>query len=429
MVRAWLVMGLALFLSACGGGGSGSGTLGGGGGGGGGSSTSNAVTVSVDGGPVSGVTEQNVLYVSVKVCAPGTTNCQTIDHVIVDTGSVGLRLFGSVLNAGLLSALPTETDTSGNPVGECYAYVDGYVFGSVRQADFQIAGESVSSMPLQVLADGGTFSTVPAACSAGGGTNLNTVALFGGNGIIGIGVTTTDCGALCAIAGGSGAASYFDCPASGCATIIARAASTTAPFEQLPNPVAAFAVDNNGSLITLPTTPATGETGLTGTLYFGIGTQSNNSLQTATILTTTDSSSALGAGLLTADYNGQALNESFVDSGSSEYFFVDTTIPLCSDPNYNGQYCPTSPLTLTPTIVGANAASVVDTFTLDNGQTAFPGSYAVAPGLGGNTNIIFGAAAYPNSFDFGLPFFYGRTVYTAIEGRRAAGVTGPYVAF
>jgi hypothetical protein len=32
------------------------------------------------------------------VCVPGSTSdCQTIDHVLVDTGSTGLHLIGSVL--------------------------------------------------------------------------------------------------------------------------------------------------------------------------------------------------------------------------------------------------------------------------------------------------------------------------------------------
>ena len=39
----------------------------------------------------------NILYVNVTICAPGsTTNCQTIDHVQVDTGSQGLRILSSV---------------------------------------------------------------------------------------------------------------------------------------------------------------------------------------------------------------------------------------------------------------------------------------------------------------------------------------------
>ena len=34
-----------------------------------------------------------------------------------------------------------------------------------------------------------------------------------------------------------------------------------------------------------------------------------------------------------------------------------------------------------------------------------------------------------NSFDWGLPFFYGRKVYTAIDGASTPAGPGPYVAF
>jgi hypothetical protein len=34
-----------------------------------------------------------------------------------------------------------------------------------------------------------------------------------------------------------------------------------------------------------------------------------------------------------------------------------------------------------------------------------------------------------NTFDWGLPFFYGRRVATAIENQQTATGTGPYVAF
>jgi hypothetical protein len=439
MIRTLLVMGLMLVLTACNSG-SGPGPLSGsagssggsggtlGGGGGGGTTSANSVTVTVDGGPVSGVDILNAPYVSVTVCAPGTSNCQTIDHVTLDTGSVGLRILDSVLSATLLNALPKQTDASGNPVGECYGYVDGYVFGSVRSADFKIGSESVSSMPIQVITSSGTFADPPASCASGGGSDLNTVSLLGANGVLGIGVMATDCATLCATGSGTGAATYFDCGSSSCATVITRAASTVAPFQQLPNPVAALDIDNNGTVIVLPSAPATGEASLTGTLYLGIGTRSNNSLQNATILTTTDSTNAEGAGLLTATFNGINLTESFVDSGSSLYFFDDTTIPLCTQQDLTSYYCPTSPLTLTATLVGQNAATVVDMFTLYNAETTYTGD-AVAPGLGGSLDVQYGTTNNANSFDFGLPFFYGRSVYTAIEGRPAAGVNGPYVAF
>ncbi len=434
MFRRAGVLAAMLVLSACGGGG------------GGGSSPSptptpvaltNFAAVTVDQGPPAlavgpnGYIESDVAYVSVTVCAPGSsTNCQTIDHVQVDTGSIGLRIFGSVLNPSLLSALPSETDTSANPVAECYQYVDGYVFGSVRTTDMTIGGEKVANMPFQVLADTGQFASVPRSCSSAGGSNLSTVQAFGSNGIIGIGTTTTDCGVYCA-SGGQSAAIYYDCPSTGCNAVIARAANASAPFQQLPNPVAAMSVDNNGTILVLPSTPASGQPTLTGTLYFGIGTQSNNGLGSATIYTTSTSSSSNGPGLITAIYNGQTLPNSFLDSGSSLYFFEDGAIPLCTSAGFKGLYCPATTLTLSPVIKGLNGASYTDTFSLYNAETVFNAnpSYSVIPGVGANPNIIFPSTAYAGSFDFGLPFFFGRSVYTAIEGRTAGGTVGPYYAF
>ena len=399
----------------------------------------NFVPVSVDQGPPAlsagpnGYTQANVAYVSVTLCAPGgTTNCQVIDHVQVDTGSIGLRLFQSVLNPSLLAALPYEADASANPVGECYQYVDGYVFGSVRTSDFFMGGEKVAGMPFQVLSDTGQFASVPKACTAGGGTNLGTVQDFGSNGIIGIGTTVTDCGAYCQT-GGQSAAIYFDCPATGCTSVIARASNATAPFQQLPNPVAAFSVDNNGSILVLPPVAANGQPTVAGTLYFGIGTQTNNGLGPAKVYTTTSSTTpgAEGSGLITAVYGGQTLPNSFLDSGSSAYFFEDASQTLCPMAGFKGFYCPAATETLSPVIEGLNGATFTDTFNLFNAQTVFNAnpSFSVDPGIGANPNIIFPSTAYAGSFDFGLPFFYGRSVYTAIEGRTAGGVAGPYYAF
>ena len=367
---------------------------------------------------------------SVTLCAPGTSTCQTIDHVQVDTGSVGLRVVQSVLTPALLAALPHENDASGNQLGECYQYVDGYAFGSVRQADFQIGGESVSAMPFQVINDTGAFSNPPSACSAGGGANLNSVQALGANGIIGLGVMTTDCDATCATPGGYGPAIYYDCPSSGCGAIVTEAASTSAPFQQLPNPVAAMAVDNNGTIVSLPSAPAGASTSLTGTIYFGIGTQTNNGLGSATVLATTTAASPLGVGFITAMYNGQSLPESFLDTGSSLYLFVDSSLPLCTGSDFTGYYCPPTPVQLNPTLATANGGSVSAAFTLDNAQTLLStNGDSVLPGVGANPNTQGITNAYPSSFDFGLPFFYGRNVYTALEGRPAGGVTGPYLAY
>jgi len=53
----------------------------------------------------------NGIWTSVTICAPGSTNnCQTIPNVLVDTGSVGLR----VLSSALTVSLPSVDDSSGS---------------------------------------------------------------------------------------------------------------------------------------------------------------------------------------------------------------------------------------------------------------------------------------------------------------------------
>src|SRR5262249_42325588 len=129
---------LALSLAGCGGGG------------GGRSSSSsppsppappqNVQAISVDAGPAN---LPHPAFTSVTVCAPGsTTNCQTIDHIQVDTGSSGLRLISSVLSPAL--SLKQQTDANGNPMVECAQFADGFSWGPVKMADIRIAGEAAN---------------------------------------------------------------------------------------------------------------------------------------------------------------------------------------------------------------------------------------------------------------------------------------------
>jgi hypothetical protein len=42
---------------------------------------------------------------------------------------------------------------------------------------------------------------------------------------------------------------------------------------------------------------------------------------------------------------------------------------------------------------------------------------------------LAGSLADPNSFDWGLPFFYGRRVFFGIEGMNPSLATAPFYAF
>ena len=58
--------------------------------------------------------------------------------------------------------------------------------------------------------------------------------------------------------------------------------TTLALASQVSNPVAAFAKDNNGVIVELPSASGP-EASLSGSLIFGIGTRSNNGLGGATV--------------------------------------------------------------------------------------------------------------------------------------------------
>ena len=87
-------------------------------------------------------------------------------------------------------------------------------------------------------------------------------------------------------------------------------------------------------------------------------------------------------------------------------------------------YCPTSTLTgLSATNVGATGSpSNTVTFSVDNFETVT----AANP-----TDAAFSNLAGPNTggFDWGLPFFYGRNVFTAIDGTTVGSTPGPFFAY
>jgi hypothetical protein len=172
---------LAVLISACGGGGGAATT-----------STppvtvtqSNAVPIVVDAGPAGAGYNVNRLYVDVTVCRPASNDCQTIDHVLVDTGSIGLRLLSSVVRPTL--TLSRVTGSAGLPLLSCVQFVDNtFAWGPVVLADVMLGGKTASSMPIQLVADP-TIGNAPATCAIGG-TAMTTAANLGANGILGLGL-------------------------------------------------------------------------------------------------------------------------------------------------------------------------------------------------------------------------------------------------
>ena len=255
-----ILLGLAqvlLLLGGCGGGSSGTvagsaGTTGKGSGTGSGTTqTSNMVVMTVDGGPSALATsgyDVDTPFITVTVCAPAsTTNCQTIDHVEVDTGSYGLRIISSVMSSSLASALHQELGTGGNPLLECTQFIDGFSWGPVKTADVHIGGEFASNVPMQVIGDASFQNEIPTACS-GTGPEEDTVAEFHANGILGVGPFGDDCGSGCAST--SGNTFYYTCTANGTGSGSCGGVAVSEP-DQVTNPVVSFQTDNNGVIVQL----------------------------------------------------------------------------------------------------------------------------------------------------------------------------------
>jgi hypothetical protein len=354
----------------------------------------------------------NVPSVSVTICAPGTATCQTIDHILVDTGSTGLRIMAAALGTLKASSLP-QVGGSANPTWECLVFADGYSWGSLRTADVKIANGSAAKQQIQLIGDP-AITVAPLDCAAGGAPE-NTPGSFAANGVLGVSPLQYDCDSACeTIANPGGLGFYYACPGGACTGITMPKAS------QVQNVVPALSGGNgDGIAIMVPQIPDEGSTTITGALVLGIDTQSNNQLGSATVLAVDPV-----FGEFRTTYKGTVLPGGFIDSGSNGLFFPDATLTQCK--TMTGFYCPSSTVSLTATnsAFGGSATSTVS-FKVGNAEllTTTHGSYAAFNNLGGPD------PATSSSFDFGMPFFYGRTVFVGFEGQTSSAGAGPYFAY
>ena len=379
---------------------------------GGGGSTptpvANTVAVEVNSGPANNAV--NMAFVDVTICMPGTTTCQTISNIELDTGSSGLRILYSYQGVSSLNLTPVTGN--GTPVDECYQFGDGtYIWGPVMQADVSMAGETAAGLPIQIINSPGNGVAVPSGCSQGSETNRGNTTLLQANGILGIGTAQQDCGISCV--GSSVLPIYWLCPSSGCTTASVPTAT------QVSNPVGFFNSDNNGVMLTMSQVSSSGAATATGTLTFGIGTQSDNALGSANVypLGLWPSGEFVGSYTIQSTYNGVGY-PAFIDSASPITDFLDPTtigVPGCSG-TYPGLYCPSSTTSFTVSNMGYGGTAANASISIGNAQTLLSNtSFTAFSNLAG----ISGTGAANDAVEFGLPFFYGKTVYVGIAGKVA----------
>ncbi|CAE6725123.1 hypothetical protein R75483_01940 [Paraburkholderia domus] len=359
----------------------------------------------------------NMPYVTVTLCIPGlqgANQCATIDHMLLDTGSAGVRVMASALGSALAGGLPAQTGaandpTGGSPIAQCATFGSGYTWGSIKRADVTIGSKTAGNLPIQVIGDA-AYPTTPSDCASRGISNVgSTVATLGANGVIGISPALTD---FPLAAQSALSATYYYCPSTGSCT------NARVPLDtQVMNPVANFTSDNNGTIIRLPALPAGGQVTAIGELVFGIGTRQNNALPSTANILKVDNS-----GAFSTVYQGRTLT-SYVDSGTNVLRFPDTTTPTLGV-----FYVPPTTLKLSATWYSADYSTVRKTgtvltvpFSIANSSNLLASQYAAYDNLG--------AYWAEWAFLWGLPFFYGRDVYTALSTAQVGTQTGPFIAF
>jgi len=331
------------------------------------------------------VAAPNIPVVSVTVCVPGTTNCRTVPNIEVDTASIGLRIFSQALSI----TLPPEQSGT-NPIAECLVFGSGSAWGPVSLASVTLGGEPSINVPIQIIDS--TFGTASPPVPCDSDLLVSPGSLGNVNGILGVEEGQFD-----------QSFEYFVCQSGSCTAVAPPS------VQQVQNPVFLLPQDNNGIFVFMSGVPNQGAAQGTGALILGIGTGPGNDPQFVSsgnpysILST--SSRAFNT-----TYKGNVIFPGFIDTGTNFLIFPDSSIPTCtigisSEPFY----CPQpSPMGL----IGANSANT--------GPSENVGFLVANPStlLNSGRSGAFNDLAIPfgfdgGGFDWGLPFFFGRSVFIA----------------
>lgn len=338
--------------------------------------------------------------VAVKFCQPGTSNCTTISHVLLDTGSYGFRVFSSALGY-----LNLSQNVSG--LAEVVHYADGSCdWGPVKVADIYLGGQKAPNVPIQVI--DASYKSIPG--SAGCTSPESDPQLSGFNAILGVGLWSNDC-PNCVSSAPSG--NYYNCSTGTCTPTSVSAAN------QVTNPIALLSSTyNNGILISLSAIGSNfGSNSVTGGATLGVDTISGYPSPGSPDGTNTANAPNMRA--FPADsslffntiYKGNLYSNSFIDTGSNFWNFSDNSITQCSD----GFYCPVTNQNLTAIPGGGSAVS----FSIGNASSVINSNPAY-----NNVGVYLDPSF--DSFDWGIPFYFGRNVFHIIKGKTSINLgTGP----
>lgn len=378
------------------------------------SAGNNIMSVTVNGNQCGAHQYANQPCVSVTICSPSNpTLCQTINNILLDTGSYGLRIFNSAITVPL-----TPIVKGTKALGECVQFGDGSSeWGPVEYAYVQLGNEPKVAVP--IVAIDSNFQSAPGPCTSAQSYPDISPAQSGFNGILGVGLFATDCGSSCATNMTND--QYFTCENNNCSC-----GATADLLAQVANPIAFLPTDNNGLILKLPAVASGGVPNLSGSLYLGVDTQANNSSAAtgSTLMANTFAHvrSKFGA------FSSTNLI-SIIDSGSSVLFIPSiASLPDCGvigSVNYSGLFCPETQQNLSAVNYNASGTSPSNVnFSVEKASTLYQSG-----------NMVFATMAASSGkdtsamMDWGLPFFFGKNVIVGIQAKVSGLGTGPYFAY
>ncbi len=340
----------------------------------------------------------NRMVVSVIVCVPHTDHCATIDNIMVDTGSTGLRLESSAMPPGF--DLPAFMGADGRPLAERLRFVHDDAWGPLVRTDMQIGGMTASNLPIQVIAD--DRRPRPAGCPTSTATPTS-------NGTLGIGPHLFDCQGACT--------QEADRPG-----VFVESEGSWQPVvgavpieNRLPNPVTYLPHHKNGVVFNIPASPEGGADEIAGTLTFGVGTAANNRIAGTQILHIDAN------GLFTTRYDGIDFPASYIDSGTETYILADDGLPRCAGMSW--AFCLSPARKLQAAMIGSDGRTVPVQLTLGDYRAALDRH------VGAWDGFAEAAEASSKAFVWGAPFFLGRRVALVFDGSvTSESVTGPFYA-
>ncbi len=361
------------------------------------SNPSQAMNISVTPNSSGVCSNVNAPCVSVTICDTNNNNCSTVNDILVDTGSYGLRVFSSAISQNTINSLIPQT-TNQKYVAECVSYGDGSQnWGGVYNSNVQLSSDAIANnIPIQII--DASFQTPPSACANAASDPTS----FGYNGILGVGVYAQDGG------------QYFSCFDNSCTPY------NLPTSNQVANPIAFLPNNNNGLTISFNSVSNNGSSNVTGILNFGVNTNSNNTISVANKYNATYSS---GLPVFNATYNNSNYS-AFLDTGTNTLSLSNSGINTCNSP-YTSWFCPSSTQALTIGNFNSNNAIVNTTINIANTINLLNSGNTAYNNLGTTIPSGFGG----QFIDYGLPFFFGKTVQIVFNGSQSNLGTGPFWAW